>query len=272
MPRIAGAVAERAKQARPDWEAPIDLSTAENWLMRPEVLRIVQDAISQKLEARHFSYPSGFGGDVDLTSALAAFFNTRFAARVPVQPSHIVVAPGATNCLEALLHNVCDVDDGILIPAPFWNAFDIIFRARCFVKIVPAHVSPLADTLTLALIPALTRALEEAACPIRALVFTNPHNPLGQCYPKKVLEACAKFCQQHDMHFISDEIYALTHFDAPDVLAPTPFVSALSLNLHGLGCDRSRVHVVWSTSKDFGQSGVRLVNLVFDLLVWYTVS
>ena len=115
-------------------------------------------------------------------------------------------------------------------------------------------------TLTEALLPALEHAFENATCPIRGLLLTNPNNPLGQCYPQSVLEGCLKFCQKRNIHFISDEIYALTSFACDEITDPSPFVSTLSLDLPALGCDPSRVHVLWSTSKDFGQSGIRMVS------------
>jgi aspartate/methionine/tyrosine aminotransferase len=115
------------------------------------------------------------------------------------------------------------------------------------------------DTFTEALIPALTQALEKSVCPVRALVLTNPHNPLGQMYPKEVLQACVKFCQKHNIHYISDEVYALSILANPSEEHATPFVSALSLDLGALGCDAGRIHTIWSTSKDFGSSGIRMV-------------
>ena len=113
--------------------------------------------------------------------------------------------------------------------------------------------------LTEALLPALELAFANASCPIKGLLLSNPNNPLGQCYPTSVLEGCIQFCQRHKIHFVSDEIYATTSYKCPDLQNPTPFVSVLSLNLAALGCDPSRVHAFWSTSKDFGQSGIRMV-------------
>lgn len=72
------------------------------------------------------------------------------------------------------------------------------------------------------------------------------------------------FCQQRNLHYISDEVFANTVYD-PDA---EQFVSALSL-LKNPGKDDgdegksiiepSMVHVVWSTTKDFGACGVRSV-------------
>ena len=115
-------------------------------------------------------------------------------------------------------------------------------------------------TLTEALLPKLEEAYANASRPIKALLLTNPHNPLSQCYPRSVLEDCIRFCKRRNIHYISDEVYALTSFRCEELPDPIPFVSALSLNISDLGCDLSRVHTIWSTSKDFGQSGVRMVD------------
>ena len=78
-----------------------------------------------------------------------------------------------------------------------------------------------------------------------------------------------QFCQAHDLHLISDEVYALSSFKSSSTLPP--FVSALSLldslpetdiegrHKHKDGFNPARVHVIWSMSKDFGCSGIRMV-------------
>jgi gliotoxin/aspirochlorine biosynthesis aminotransferase len=114
--------------------------------------------------------------------------------------------------------------------------------------------------LTSALIPAMAKVMDESTRPIKGVVFTNPHNPFGQCYPRSTIEECIKFCYQRGIHFISDEVYALSRFDSPDLAEPVPFVSALALDVEALGCDLSRVHTIWSISKDLGSSGFRMVS------------
>ena len=128
------------------------------------------------------------------------------------------------------------------------------------------------DTLGFGMVAALKSAYSTAAdaSRIKALVVTNPHNPFGQCYPPEILREFIHFCQTHGLHFISDEVYALSTFKSPTALPP--FVSALSLmgnfsetdieERHPSECslDHSRIHVVWSMSKDFGCSGIRMVS------------
>jgi C4-type Zn-finger protein len=48
LPKIKDTVAERTKKQNTN----IDLSTAENWLLRPELIDICKDAINQDLSSR----------------------------------------------------------------------------------------------------------------------------------------------------------------------------------------------------------------------------
>lgn len=161
--------------------------------------------------------------------------------------------------LDALLYNICDSGDGVLIPGPYWNGFDFGVRVRSSVTPVLVTMPSFKENFNeKALVKGLEEAYESATCDVKALMFTNPHNPLSLCYSKEVLEACVKFCERRNLHFICDEVYAMSVFASTDMIAPQQFVSVLSLDLEKLGVDPSRVHVVWSMSKDFGQSGVRM--------------
>lgn len=109
-------------------------------------------------------------------------------------------------------------------------------------------------------IEALEAAFSESTISIKGLLFTNPQNPLGQCYPESVIKDIIDFCNRKKIHFISDEIYALSRFSNMDTPDPVPFVSALQIDVEGMGCDSSHVHTIWSTSKDLGSSGLRMVS------------
>ena len=72
-------------------------------------------------DKQHFSYPNGFGGHADCVDALTSFFNAYFHPTCPVLPEHVITSTGAASCVDALLYNICDPGDGILIPAPYWS-------------------------------------------------------------------------------------------------------------------------------------------------------
>lgn len=199
-------------------------------------------------------------GDPEVLNGLCHLFNMNFCPRVPVVPSQVATGPGATACIDALLYNICDPGDGVLVPSPYWNGFDFGMRVRSSVRPVVVTLSTFGANFDgTELLPALERAYESADCQIKALMLTNPHNPLAVCYPRAIMQQCLRFCKKHNIHFISDEVYALSIFHSPDLIDPEPFTSVLSLDLEDIGVDKSRVHMIWSTSKDFGQSGLRLV-------------
>ena len=124
------------------------------------------------------------------------------------------------------------------------GGFDFQFKARSSVIPIPVATNTIEDNST---------------CPVKAILMTNQSYPLAQCYPQSCIEECIRFCKRRNIHYISDEVYALTSFPCPEMPDPVPFVSVLSLDIPKLGGDVSRVHTVWSPSKDFGQSGTRMV-------------
>lgn len=65
-----------------------------------------------------------------------------------------------------------------------------------------------------------------------------------------------KFCQRHNIHLISDEIYACSTFDSGEPSA-TEFTSILAIDPEGL-IDTERLHVTYGFSKDFGSAGLRI--------------
>jgi len=115
---------------------------------------------------------------------------------------------------------------------------------------------------------AYSKATKDDKINVRALLVTNPHNPLGQCYPRPVLEALLKFASSHKLHIIFDEIYALSVFDhVLESRTPSnsmrsslsrvkqPFMSVLALdNLDEL-IDPAFTHVIYGLSKDFCLNG-----------------
>jgi aspartate/methionine/tyrosine aminotransferase len=120
MPKISAAVTERSQGTK------IDLASAENWLLREELIDICKDAIASNLHAQDLSYPRAFAGFPEVLSAFAGFLNDHFHPAIPVETSHLATAPGAASCIDTLLYNICDPGDGILVPGPYWSTTQLI--------------------------------------------------------------------------------------------------------------------------------------------------
>jgi aspartate/methionine/tyrosine aminotransferase len=254
-------------------EGVLEMDKAENWLVRPEVLPIMKDAVSSNLKRHDLSYSQELGGPPGLLNISASFFNRFFSPRVPVLPEHIITSTGCASILETLIFSICNSGEGLLLATPMWDGFAVTSTLRNNVQIIPVKYSTRPKNAE-DLINHYSEAMRNSSCPIRGLIVCNPHNPLGQIYPTIWLEALLQFCETRHIHFISDEIYALSNFGAircyqnisnPKVVIglETKFTSVLAIDLKRLQVDPARVHVAYSISKDLGSSGVRLVSRTF---------
>ncbi|KAH7361346.1 pyridoxal phosphate-dependent transferase [Pyrenochaeta sp. MPI-SDFR-AT-0127] len=250
----------------------IDLATAENWLIRPDLLELLRKNCWKNLESKHLSYATGLGGAPELLAAVSKFYNCFFAPSIPVEPEHLVVGPGCSSILDTLINDICDDGDGLLVAAPMWGSFEISAVLRNRVKIIPVQVPSGRSGSANEVVGAYRDAAEKSTCNVRGILFCNPHNPSGHICPVDIIDSLLQYCEQADFHFISDEIYALSSFGSIGTTAngnrtacepvSSQFFSVLQRDLNGLGVRMARVHQIYSISKDFGSSGLRLGCLV----------
>ncbi|KAJ5879747.1 hypothetical protein N7455_003212 [Penicillium solitum] len=203
------------------------------------------------------AYTSGIGGCLKTRSLLAELLNKHFYPATQVEPAQIILAAGGSFALTALVDQICNPGDGILIAAPYWAGLDISISIHGHANIIPVHV-PLSGFFGPESVKYYESALENASIPIRAILVCNPHNPLGQCYPRETLQALLDFCRRRDLHYISDEVYALSAHQPPPA-GFSPFVSILQFVESQMS---ERTHVIYSLSKDFGCNGIRLGALI----------
>ena len=83
------------------------------------------------------------------------------------------------------------------------------------------------------------------------MLITNPNNPLGVIYEGDIIRNAIQWARKRKLHTIMDEIYALSGHMRNGL----NFQSVVRILENNLGDD---VHMVWSLSKDFGSSGLRL--------------
>ncbi|CAH0054584.1 unnamed protein product [Clonostachys solani] len=249
---------------RPDGR--INLGLAESTLMHQELATHIKANFEIDLAA-HLTYGSGPNGSPLLLQALSRFINRRFGPVIPVTGDELIISSGLAAAIDCLTWNICDEGDGILVPQPFYAGFitDIELRSRARVLPVSYRRKGRPYHLLDAFDPEIThQALQDAlekydrsGVKIRAVLISNPHNPLGRCHSTRTLQEIARFCQLHEMHLISDEIYANSTFRNPSCLDAEPFRSLLSIDLASL-IHPERVHVLYGMSKDFCANGLRL--------------
>ncbi|TGO14495.1 hypothetical protein BTUL_0052g00330 [Botrytis tulipae] len=241
----------------------IRLEQAENRLLRPQLLSICKDALNESLSEDSFLYPTGLGGEAAMRKGFASFFNTYFNPSLKVEEDHISTGSGCASVLDSLMYSICDEGDIVLAFAPVARTFDIFTRLHAPATILTI---PSPDFRSIVDADSVDRLIATYnSCPtqsrIKALLMCNPHNPGDDTYSPETLLKLMDFCHEKQIHYISDEIGALSAFNTD---AEKPFTSALSLVEEGKGIDRSRVHVMWGPSKDFGCAGMRVVSQILS--------
>ncbi|PYH47051.1 putative aminotransferase [Aspergillus saccharolyticus JOP 1030-1] len=238
----------------------VNVGVAENPLMHETLLEHLNRSV--ELPAKYLTYNDGGSGSVRLRRAMAGFLNRNFHPAVPVQDDQLIVTNGVSPAIEHISWTFTDPGEGILLGRPFYGTFvpDLSLRfGACVVQVAFDDCDPFSLGAVDKYEQALLQFQRETGRKVKALMLCHPHNPLGRCYPRPVLVALMKLCQKYGVHFVSDEIYALSVWEntVDELPAPVAFESALSIDLAGI-IDPTLVHVLWGLSKDFGANGLRM--------------
>lgn len=180
--------------------------------------------------------------------------NMTFAdALSKIRPELVCFGAGASSLISHLGLCLAERGDAVLIPAPYYAAFDVDLKIIAGCVAVPVHCSedpsrgPSPQDLE-----AAARSAEAKGLRVRMLLITNPCNPIGTIYDPEVMKAAIEWARARDMHTIVDELYALSTHPG------FQFQSILTTLNNELGDD---VHHIWALSKDFGASGFRMGTL-----------
>ena len=130
-----------------------------------------------------------------------------------IRPEYVALGSGAASLLSHMVLALAEEGDAVLVPAPYYAAFDADVKIFAGCKTVPVHsanpmVGPTASDLEKA-----AAAAEADGFRVRILLLTNPNNPLGTIYPAEVIHSAIDWARSRNMHTIVDELYALSCHD-----------------------------------------------------------
>ncbi|KAG4291426.1 hypothetical protein FPRO06_03312 [Fusarium proliferatum] len=243
-------------------EGYISLGVAENQtLMHKELIQHITQNFS--LDSHALTAGDGFTGSHRLRNTLERFINRHFSPFEDITKDQVIATSGVGQAIELSGFALCDKGDGVLLSRPHYGNFPIDLGYRVEAKIVGVSFGDV-DPFSIETVTYYEKALEEAekqGIRVRVFLLCNPHNPLGRCYTPEVLKAYMQFCQKHNLHLISDEVYALSVWKNPEAPGAPGFTSALAVNPDGL-IDRDLLHVLWGMGKDFGSCGIRIGCLI----------
>lgn len=154
--------------------------------------------------------------------------------------NEVLVTSGATEALAACFLSLIEPGDEVIVFQPFYDSYvPMIKRAGGvpkFVKLSP----PLWNIST----EALENVVSEKT---KYIVFNNPLNPAAKVYDQEQINLLAKFCIQHNLIAICDEVWEHVIFDA---LQHIPLMSHPQM--------RDRCIKIGSAGKIFSMTGWKI--------------
>ncbi|MCU1356634.1 MAG: aspC1 [Acidimicrobiales bacterium] len=202
-PSATLAVDAKAKALKAAGEPVIGFGAGEPDFPTPD--HIVEAAVAACRDPKNHRY-SPAGGLPELKEAIAS--KTARDSGYDIDAGQVLVTNGGKHAVANAMATLLDDGDEVLLPAPYWTTYpEPIRRAGGVpVEIHTDEGSGFRVTID---------QLEAARTPkTKALVFVSPSNPTGAVYPRDEIEAIGRWCVEHEIWVLTDEIYEhLTYGD-----------------------------------------------------------
>ncbi|MGH2697604.1 MAG: pyridoxal phosphate-dependent aminotransferase [Actinomycetota bacterium] len=190
------AIDAKAKALKAAGENVIGFGAGEPDFPTPEHI-VAAAAEATHNSAYHRYTPTG--GLPELRAAIAS--KTKRDSAYDVAPEQVVVTNGGKQALYNACMAIVGPGDEVILPAPYWVSYPEMIRLAGGRMVV---VGTTQQTGFRATLDQLERARTART---KALVFTSPSNPTGSVYPPDQVEAIARWCHDHGIWIVTDEIY-----------------------------------------------------------------
>lgn len=203
----------------------------------------IKDALSQLAQTQILGYTDPTDEYFD---AVLSWMDRRHNFRI--EKDWIVTTPGVVSALGVLIEAVTKPGDGIIILTPVYYPFDmaVLAKSRRFVyselKLEGMRYEIDFDDLE-----------KKAQLPsTKAIIFCNPHNPIGRVWTREELKRVADICTKNGVFIIDDEIHN-------DLIMPGFSHTVMAT----LGEDiKSNIAVCTAPSKTFNLAGLQCSNII----------
>ena len=154
----------------------------------------------------------------------------------------ILITNGASEAILFSLLAICDIDDNILIPEPFYtNYLNFAKSANIRVKGIKT------DEKNNYHLPRLKYIEEQIDSKTKAILLSNPCNPTGVVYTKEEVHMIKNIAIKYNLWIIADEVYRDFIYDG---IKFTSFATLKEIE--------DRVILIDSASKKFSACGARI--------------
>ena len=232
------ALSARAKEMAAAGHDVINFGVGEPDFDTPEYIKKSAHAA---IDANFTRYTAN-AGIIELRKAICGKFKRENG--LDYDPKQVLVSPGAKASIVNILIAVCDAQDQVLIPAPYW----VSYPSQAMLANAEPVIIPTKEENSYRLTAdELRHAIQENPC-AKVLMMNSPSNPTGTVYTRSELEALAQVCVEHDILVISDEIYERLVYDGIEHVS----IAALGPEI------KDRTVIVNGVSKAYAMTGWRL--------------
>ena len=164
---------------------------------------------------------------------------------IQVEESDIIVTIGGSEAILFTLSVICDSDDEVLIPEPFYTNY------KSFCKILGINITPITSKIEDNFqLPPIEKIENLISTKTKAILICNPSNPTGYVYKKEELLKLRDIAIKKNVFIVCDEVYREFVYDDNEQTS--------ILNLDGLD---NHAIVIDSVSKRYSMCGARIGNI-----------
>jgi aspartate aminotransferase len=195
------AITTKAQELKAEGKDIISFSAGEPDFDTP---KLIKDAAIKALNEGKTNY-TAVAGIPELREAIAN--KLKRDNHLEYEASDIIVSNGAKQSLFNLFQAVVEIDDEVIIPAPYWVTYPELVRYSGGKPVI-------IDTQDEDGFKITPKQLQEAITDkTKMLILTSPSNPTGSLYSKEELEALAKVLKNTNIVVASDEMYEKLIYD-----------------------------------------------------------
>lgn len=219
-------VDSKAKELKAQGKPVIGFGAGEPDFATPDY--IVAAAVEACQNPANHHYTMGKGMAV-LREAIAA--KTLRDSGYEIDPNNIVVTNGGKQAVYQAFAAIVDPGDDVLLPAPYWTTYPEV------IKLAGGNVVEVfagADQEYKVTVEQLEATRTENT---KMLLLCSPSNPTGAVYTPAELTAIGKWCVQHGIWVIADEIYEHLLYDGAEpahIVKLVPEIADTCLVLNGV--------------------------------------
>lgn len=183
-----------------------------------------------------------YSGSQGLNPLIDSFIKYYKKWDINFEKDEIMVTNGGSEAILFALMAVCDPNDEVIIPEPFYTNYN------SFSQIANVNVVPF---LTLAEegfhLPKKEVITNKITSRTRAILISNPGNPTGVVYSKSEVRMLVDIAKEYNLYLISDEVYREFVYDNLEYTSALFMKDALD-----------RIIVIDSISKRYSACGARI--------------